>query len=268
MNISVVFRVYNRLADVEANLALARKFWTRHNYEFLVVTNGSLPAHLGARFDKCVQVVENRGHILGAKDLLTTAFPHIRPESDYVIFVEADFWLLDDRLIDRCVAQMRERGLVFMASNWIASRHSLACDFCIVENKIWEQWPDLFDFPSNPEQWLGCYCVNHGLSYAFIRELCPVHVPTCLQWLVHTPHSRFRIFPKGPALTHHIEDLPQGMETKKGYANSLAPGAFPECPAVPLPTGQVWAQRMAALVPQYSWFKKKRKMFVHSKEQE
>ena len=120
--------------------------------------------------------------------------------------------------------------------------------------------PDLLDWDEHPEQYLSKRLYPDRVH--ILECLRPTHVPGLLKRVIPfgpriATGGRFRLFPKAPALTHHLEDLAadpsQAIAIKRGLANTLAGRRiFAENPEE-LPW-QAALQPLSRFVPQSSWF--------------
>lgn len=268
INIAVIVRTYSRIMDIEALIHLIKTRWSRYSYTIFVVHNGEKDGHHATDAIKLnteyVPVENNEGHIAGAKSLVKAGFRAARDFGGFThyLFIESDFWLLDDSLIEKQLQNMADQSSPIATTIWVESRRSLAVDFFMVEADFMHAHPELLEWDGHPERYLGD--LLSGSKVCVIEELRPTHVPSLLRKL-HLPASladggRFRIFTAAPAVTHHIEtldkDTVKGMAVKKGLANAVAGEIlFDDVPTVALPKELFW-QKYSRYVPQSWWYKR------------
>ena len=265
-HVAVIIRTFSRIGDTEALIHLIQTRWTACRYTIFVAHNGEssgYPATENIRQNShYVPVENNEGHIYGARSFVRAGYKAARAMEGFThyLFIESDFWLLNDSLIEKTLNSMREEGHGIASTIWVERQQSLAVDFFIVEAGHMHAHPELLDWDAHPERYLGTIVAGDDLH--IIRQLRSVHLPGMLRFLPLSVRliemSRFRIFKDALALTHHWETLDRNAETgmaiKKGLANSLAPGSFPGVDPVPLPAG-LFLPRWSRYIPQSYWFK-------------
>jgi len=265
-HVAVIVRTFSRIRDVEDLLHLIRTRWTSCRYTVFVAHNGESSGYPATQVIRegsyYVQVENNEGHIYGARSLVRAGFEAARAMGGFThyLFIESDFWLLDDSLIGQALCAMRDGGRGVASTIWVERARSLAVDFFIVEAGHLHAHPELLDWDAHPERYLGAVIPEDDVH--IIRQLRCVHLPGVLRFLpLHRyliDGNRFRIFKDAPALTHHWETLDHDEDTamaiKEGLANSLVPGCFPGVDPVALPFG-LSLPRLSLFVPQSYWFK-------------
>ena len=266
--IAIIIRTYSRIMDTEALIHLIQSRWTRLSYTIFVVHNGEKDGHHVTDFIKSnavyVSVDENKGHIEGAKSLVQAGLKAASSLGGFThyLLIESDFWLLDDALVERTIHRMESTRSSLATTIWVENKRTLAVDFFIAEANFLHSHPELLDWDEHPEHYMREFLSD--IPICVINELRPAHLPNILRKLHHSIRvvdgGRFRIFPKAPALTHHIETLDQdpakGLAIKKGLANALAKEKiFSDADDVPLPSGLFW-QKWARYVPQSWWYKR------------
>lgn len=262
-SIAVIIRVYSRIEDTKALLSIIKKYWLRHNYTIFVAHNGAKDGYvlddIIYKQAELVEVKENSGHKTGAKDLVNAAYRHIKQCStfDYILFIESDFWILNDQLIDDAIKSQADMS----TSIWVEKIHSYAVDFFLVKKTFLDAHSEILDWKSSPEADMAKMCHKVGAKMYFFKNLRPIHAPTLLRkclspWLKpsHYDGGRFRLFPKAKALSHHVENLKHGMSTKKALANAmLGEQCFP-APTFTLSFFDKYIQRIARFVPHSGLF--------------
>ncbi len=229
-NIAVIIRVYSRVEDAKNLVKIIENKWTQNNYTLYIAHNGKIDGyHLDEKLSGKAEILEysnNSGHRTGARDLVQNAYAHIKNNStfDYILFIEADFWLLDEKLILNAIAQDKD----ISTSIWIEKRQSLGVDFFLVKKDFIDKHSEILNWADSPETDMKKIATQAQASLYIFEELRPIHAPSLMRKLCknifHARHyegGRFRIFPKAKALTHHVEDLSLGMEEKKALANAL-----------------------------------------------
>ncbi len=268
--VAVILRVYSRLLDAEGLVRIIRTTWTRHEYTLFVVHNGAADGFVADKAlraaGRYVPVENNAGHINGAKSLVQAGYRAAAGCGDFsaFLFIEADFWLLGDALIDAALASMRREQRPAAAAVWVERYHSLAVDFLLLDGPFLKDTPELLDWDGHPEQYLASRLYPDRVH--ILERLRPTHVPGLLKRLIPfgprvAAGGRFRLFPRAPALTHHLEDLDadplRAIAIKRGLANTLAGRrVFAEEPER-LPW-QAALQPLSRFVPQSSWFRSRR----------
>ncbi|MCX8083984.1 MAG: hypothetical protein N3C60_03585, partial [Calditerrivibrio sp.] len=122
--IAVLLRVYSRIDDLLANLTIIRKRWSIGDRAYVLVSsNGSrdgfhLPEEVYRLSDVVVELDENLGHIRGNAQLILKGLEKIPDETDFLIILEADTWLLNDEIIKKYINIMSEEKIVWCSSEW------------------------------------------------------------------------------------------------------------------------------------------------------
>jgi len=262
--LDVLVRVFDRMPDLELNLGIIRRHWTRHACRVIVVSNGlsaghAVPAACRALADEVLELPYNAGHVEGASQLLQAGLPRLGPRAGHAVLIEADNWLFSDALIADYRERMRRRQAVWASAEWIERHHSLAVDFAIADIAFLQAHPQVLRFGRNAETHVCNTLHDLGARYLFIREGMPVHVPKSLRAL-HDPYGgRLRSFPRAAMVTHHVEDLPGGMAEKQAFANAVLGRREFELPGDPLALRRKlraieWLARVA---PRSRWIKPK-----------
>ncbi len=251
-NIAVIIRVFSRVQDTKCLVEIIKKKWTTHNYTLFVAFNGASAGHkLDDYVYENAQVLEvnnNSGHRTGARDLVQNAYNHIKNDNnfDYLLFVESDFWLLDERLILEGIESDKDLATTI----WIEQRSSLAVDFFLLKKQALATHTELLNWQDSPETDFRNAVRNAGLSVHVFNALRSIHAPSSMKKILKNSFKpcfyeggRFRIFEKAKVVTHHIEDLESGLDEKKSIANSVLQEDFFE--------------NIALFFPQGSWLRKK-----------
>jgi hypothetical protein len=269
VKIAVLIRVFDRIEDLRCNLQIIEQTWKRNRYTIIVVSNGAsqgypIPADLYRQIDCLVELPANAGHLEGNAQLLLEGIKHIPPTCPFTLLLEADTWLYTDHLIDRYITLMQQQNLQWTSAHWFDKFYALATDFALVATPFIFQHSDLFRFGEYPECYIGEYLHTHKVAYAYIKENMPVHVPGYILWYptVLNHERRFYAFPRSPMVTHHIEHLKAGMQTKKRYFNIVAQTDFfadapVRCKAMHLFVLRFW-RSLSHLLPKRSWYSRKR----------
>jgi hypothetical protein len=61
--------------------------------------------------------------------------------------------------------------------------------------------------------------MNIDAKYIFIEELMPTHRPSLIKSIYNADGGRLRVFPLANIVTHHIENLTNGINEKKKLAD-------------------------------------------------
>ena len=140
----------------------------------------------------------------------------------------------------------------------------LAIDCAAVESAFLRDHPGLVTFTSRAELHVARYLAAARAPILHITEHMPVHVPRVLRPLVPAPQGRFRCFPAGAMVTHHVEDLTGGIAEKQRWANATLGRReydVPGCEHLARDHRKlVWLQRLARIVPRSSWVMKPRRV--------
>ena len=272
-NIAVIIRVYSRITDAESLVKIIKSTWTHNHYDIFIAHNGEEDGYHATQTLKdaghYIHVPKNSGHLFGARDLLQfgydAALHEQKASSPYqsYVFIESDFWLLGDGLLDSKLSQMRRQKKSLAMSIWVEGIRSHAVDFFIVDAEyLATKHKELFNWDDHPEQHFAQLVHDDAL---IINELRPTHIPSILRVFpistLVASLGRFRIFPKAPAVTHHLEeinsnDLSLALKIKQGIANTLLKEkVFEDAPNIEIPRSVLF-QKYGLLAPQSSWFKK------------
>lgn len=224
--ITVLIRVYNRLEDLEICLDLIKKNWNKNEYEVIVVSNGKSKGYLlnnkiKEKCDKVIELDENAGHLKGNSQLLKEGLKEVREDSEYLIILEADTWIFNDEIIDKYIKKMKIEDIVWASAEWIKKYWSLALDIAIVDRNFLVSNKEILNFSIHPECYVCNYLIEKKLNFVYIKENMPVHRPNLIKKIYNAYGGRIREFPYSKMITHHIEDLENGITTKKSIANEI-----------------------------------------------
>jgi hypothetical protein len=265
--IAVLLRVHDRMADLAVCVDLIRKYWIRDRYHLVVVSNGrpaghALPESVRAAADHCVELAHNPGHLQGNAQLILAGLRHVPAECRYTVLLEADTWVFSDALVQKYAGRMAAANAVWASAEWIEKCWSLGLDFAVVETAYLQGHPATFNFTADAESWVCNRLRADGRRFLYITENMPVHQPKVLKFFRECHGGRFRSFPLGGMVTHHVEDLPHGLETKKYLANvCLGRREFPlgDLPAIRRAHQRLrLLMTLAACVPRSRWYRPKR----------
>lgn len=267
--VSVIIRVYDRMEDLVVCVESIRSYWSRYNYFLIVVGNGkangfSVPEAVRNTADRVIELEENLGHIDGNAQLLLAGIEYIPIDSRFTIILEADTWMLSDELIEIYIRKLEKSESVWASSEWVKKYWSLGLDFSIIKTDFLKNNVNIFCFGSNPEAYVCNYLREAGHSFVYIKENMPVHIPKSMRFMQNKFGGRFRSFPFSKMITHHIEDLEDGINTKKLLANyCLGKKIFPLGNSLLIRIEfikLVLLRLMAISAPQSSWIRKKKKV--------
>ncbi len=223
-NCSVIIRVYNRIEDLRITLDLIKRYWRHHKYYIIIAGNGEsagyvIPKDITDKADNIVSLREYFSHRKGDSLLLKAGLEAVPESSEYIILLQADTWIFSDDIIAEYIDKMEHTSSVWASAEWVEKYWSLAVDFAIVNGKFLRNHPDIFDFGEHPESYICNYLLDGGHKFQYIRECMPVHRPKIMKPFYNAYGGRFRSFPEAKVITHHIEDLSDGIEGKKLLAN-------------------------------------------------
>lgn len=225
--ICVIIRVYNRVEDLGYCIDIIRDTWTQFEYHIIVIANGAgngfiVSDEVKTKADKFVNLEVNAGHYKGNSQLLTEGLPYIPEDCAHTILLEADTWLYGDDLIKQYTERLDAENAVWASAQFFSYSLNVATDFAIVNSKFIRSHPGVVDFEGMPEYYVARFMHNRGFKFIYIDEIKPVNLPKYIRRYPFAPSGRFNIFPKAKMITHHIEELPGGMEQKKAYFNAIA----------------------------------------------
>ncbi len=264
-NIAVIIRVYSRVEDTRELVHIIKNNWKQNNYSLFIIHNGASDGYLLdedlANYTDILEVTTNSGHRTGARDLVKGGYNYIkkRDDFDYLLFVESDFWIFDDKLIQNAIQSDKDLATTI----WIEKRKSLGVDFFLVKKSFIDTYPNILDWDKSPETDMRDQFNKSCGKLHIFKELRPIHAPSLMRKMfknifspTHYEGGRFRIFRKAKAISHHIEDLPNGMSDKKSIANAVfGYDYFETSTKYSLTFLDKYAQRIAEYFPQASWFK-------------
>ncbi len=229
-NIAVIIRTYSRVDDAKALVDIIRNLWTQHNYTLFIAFNGATDGYVLdkslADSAEIIEVTGNLGHIPGARQLVQQGYEYIKNnnEFDYIIFIESDFWLLDEALILEALASQKSLATTI----WGEHTLSLAVDFFIVKKDFLDNHPQLISWPTIPELDMRDELAKIGEEVYIFENFRPISVPSPMRQLLGSflPETicfgkRFVLFSEAKALSHHVECLKEGIVSKKAIANTL-----------------------------------------------
>ncbi len=225
--IAIVVRVYDRIEDLGYCLQCIRRFWNENEYYVIVSFNGSSQGYAlldehHQMADKVIELANNPGHLKGNSQLLTASIPYIPENSEYVVILEADTWLLDDAVVSKYCNKLLKEGAVWASAAWVEGYWNLALDFAVIDAQYLFANPRLFEFGKLPERKTCVQLLRDRSKFSYVAENMPVHHSSLSRKLSAADKKRINIFPRSKMLTHHIEDLEFGMQQKLFYANCLA----------------------------------------------
>lgn len=255
------------MADLAVCVDLIRKYWTRDHYYIVVVSNGRpaghlLPESVRAAADRCVELSQNPGHLRGNSQLILAGLPHLPAACRYTVLLEADTWVFSDALVQKYARRLADGNAVWASAVWIEKRWSLALDFAVVETAYLQGHPGTFNYTTDAESWVCNHLRAEGRRFIYITENMPVHQPKFLKFFYERYDGRFHLFPRAGMVTHHVEDLAHGMETKKYLANvclNRREFAIGDERVIRREHWQVrLLMRLAHYLPRSSWYRRKR----------
>lgn len=267
LRITVIVRVFDRLDDLHICLDVLRRHWTNAEYHVIVVSNGkadgfTVPPATAALAGRVIELERNAGHLRGNAQLLQEGIRHLPADSEFTVILEADTWIFSDAIVLRYCEHMRRKNAVWASAEWIEKNHSLALDFALIDSRWLSANPGVFDFSVHAEAFVCNYLRRTRAAYLFVEECMPVHVPRAVRWLYNPFHGRMRCFTAARMVTHHVEDLPDGMEGKQTQANiTLNRREFPVRPEIRLAAEHRKLRMIEFLVkiaPRSRWLKAKR----------
>ena len=270
--VSVIIRVYDRTEDLDKNLKIISKLWTRHDYEVTVVFNGqssgyTLSDYTTKTAHKIINLEKNAGHLKGNSQLILEALKNRDSKSDYTILLEADTWLMGDQLIDTYLSKMHASNSVWASSEWVEARWSVGVDFILIKSSFFEEHgKTLFTFETRPEMSICETLLQQKYPFLYIKECMPVHRPSFIKSIYNADGGRVRLFPRAKMLTHHIENLENGMPEKLYLADVCYSKPFFTTTA-PFQLylhhkGYRLLELLMRLTPRSTWFKSKRYTFT------
>jgi len=223
----IVIRVYNRIEDLGYCIDIIRDTWKQFGCYIITVANGSsqgfvVADEIKAKSDKFINLEVNAGHYKGNAQLLTESLPYIPEDCSYTVLLEADTWIYGDELIKKYTERLATEGAVWASSQFFSYALNLATDFAIVDSSFIKSHPEVVDFEGIPEYYVARLLQKAGFKFIYINEIKPVNLPLYIRKYPFAPSGRFNIFPRAKMVTHHIEELPDGMEEKKAYFNIIA----------------------------------------------
>jgi hypothetical protein len=267
--VSVIIRVYDRMEDLIVCVENIRTYWNNYNYYVIVVSNGKsdgfeIPQSVKNAADCVIELEENHGHLKGNSQLLLSGIKHLPADSSYTIILEADTWIFSDALIDKYIKILDHSKSVWASSEWVKKYWSVGVDFAIIKTDFLVNNTRIFDFntPREPESYVCTYLLDSEKSFVYIKENMPVHIPKSMRFIQNRFGGRFRSFPFSKMVTHHIEDLEEGIRTKKLLANyCVGKKMYPlgNSFIIRIEFYKLVVQRFFAIIaPQSSWLRKKR----------
>ncbi len=281
-NIAVIIRTFSRVEDAKAQVEIIKKYWNKNNYTLFVSFNGASSGYELDDYVKehayIIEVSENTGHINGASDLVKKGYAHIEKENfDYVLFIESDFWLLDEKIIENSIAS----GKDLASTIWVEKRKSLAVDFFIIKKEVLDKNTQILEWSEHAEIAFKDLSKKANLSVYIQEEMRLIHAPKlfkriCKKALTkyNGEDARFRIFLDAMVISHHIEDLynakhnteikkctdgqiEEAIGIKKSIANTLlGEEFFKGVGFYELSFFEKYAQKIARYIPQSSWFRR------------
>lgn len=262
----VLVRVHDRMRDLELCLQVIRDTWKRRRWPVIVVSNGlargiRVPESVRAAADEVVELEENPGHMGGNAQLLREGLRRVPGDATHVVLLEADTWLMDDALVERYARRLDAEDAVWASAAWHERWQSLAVDFAVVRADFLRAEPAVAEFTAHPESHVAGLIRSRGRRYLLISELMPVHIPKLMRRFWNPSGGRFREFPEGPMVTHHVEDLAGGHEEKMARANAAAGRRIFAIRTPDDPEAERRRirriRRLARLTPRSSWWRRR-----------
>ncbi len=262
----VFIRVCHRMEDLHILVDIIRKHWSNGRYYILIASNGKslgydIPPEVKGSVDKIIELQDNLGHKAGDSMLLQSGLQFIPDSCEYTILLQADTWIFDDGLIRGYIEKLRRTSSAWASAEWIEKYWSLAVDFAIVNTSFLKSNPEILDFTEHPESSVCSYLLDNSQNFIYIDECMPVHRPNIMKSFHNAYGGRFRSFPKAKMVTHHIEDLPNGIQDKKLMANiCLNRYVFEQGNRFRISIGHLKLRAIMALasvLPRSRWFKER-----------
>lgn len=225
-NIAIIIRVFDRISDLDFCINAIKTFWQHNNYYIIVISNGKKQGYNISNFskshvDKYIELPENAGHLHGNSQLLLEGIKHIPADCKYSIILEADTWIFQDNLIKKYTQIMEKSKIVWASSEWIEKYYTLGLDFAIIDSSFIINNSEIFNFTVHAEAFIYNYLEKYKFKNIYIKENMPVHIPSFLRKFYNPSGGRFRAFLKSKMVTHHIEDLKNGIAEKQEIANAI-----------------------------------------------
>lgn len=271
MEICVIVRVYNRIDDLLVNIKIINELWKSSQYRVIVVHNGSdsgyvLPESIDNDVYKVISIPSNSGHFSGNAELLRAGAAHIPVGCEFTVLLEADTWLMSDRIVQMYCRILKESNAVWASSDWLDRYFTLGLDFAIVKSEFLKANPKVFEFTKDAEAFVFNYLHRNSFSSIPIKENMPVHIPKLMRKFYNPSGGRFRSFNKSQMVTHHLEDLGGGIDEKLFYANTVFGSKYFDTNhkrSIKLGYLKNTLLRwFAILIPKSKWIKKKKMMNI------
>lgn len=157
MNISIIISTYNRIDDAKINMEIIRALWQKtvifSKINIIHAYNGKTEWYPEKYLEDSLVTTLNAGHFHGAADLMDIGFSEIEKvdsETDYVIFLASDTWLVNPDFVAKTIRNMQENELYIATNTWDALPGKpgnvlkvMAVDFYILDYK-WARQANIF----------------------------------------------------------------------------------------------------------------------------
>lgn len=169
-NIGVLMYTYNRVDDAKINMEIIRNVWQKTNYfddvKIVHAYNGKKEWYPKKYLENDLVIIKNSWHFQGAADLIDAGIKKFKKkykETDYVIVLASDTWLVKPVYVENLLKKMKNNNLYLATCSWgnpdkdNISDVGMAVDFFIVDLK----WANTNKF----------FPINYGDFYKKYEEL-------------------------------------------------------------------------------------------------
>ncbi len=231
--IGVALRSYNRIEDAVIQVKYLWKHFKAYPYYVVVVTNGDAQGHVypaGQGEDAVLRLDKgNPGHLCGDNDMFKASIEHLHAQGiRYALCLTSDTWLLNEQLLKKYLPRLIAGRHQWISAQW-DTPPEVALDLMLVDVKFvlehqlfWADWsPEILIY----QRLEALVSPEYPRPYGRIREIFPIQYPRHLWRPGFDPSGSYHAlgrpfyFPRAAVVTHHAELLPDGMTSKKRYAN-------------------------------------------------
>ena len=155
LKISVIIYTYNRIEDAKINMEIIRNLWSKSKrLEIKIVHcfNGQKLWYKKKYLENDLVRLKNSGHFQGAAELIDSGVKVVEKkykDTDYVIFLASDTWLIKPAYLERILTRMKSENKYLASCPWGLPEYNnlrdvgIAVDFFIL-NYQWAKKYKMF----------------------------------------------------------------------------------------------------------------------------
>ena len=247
--VGIALRCLHRVEDTQINVQRLIRSFSLYDYYVVVISSGAEKGFVfpkGSGEDCLIEIPLCEQHVEGDSQSFAASVKALaEADIQYGIVMTGDNWILDEAFIETYIEKLILKQCIWISSSWCRINEA-ATDMAFINvpevvkhNVLWPGGP-------SPETWVFDRLQAIGpTTYQRISEIYPIHYWADAKYLpkvLFDPSAprglhggRIYYFPQVKMVTHHVEHLSDGMQSKKYFANQAAGRQiFSEAPFKPV----------------------------------